>query len=161
MKTRIFVFGMLLVPLLLGVTTVVNAAPPVPGAIFTTDSTCTSVNSNIYSSTDDVYLNGGPARPGAAGLADGSYYVQVTAPNGTVLGKSTTPVVAVVDGEFVQCYQLSGLVYSTSSGFTAFGFDPTPNAGGEYKAWVSNVATFDHNSSKTDMFKVKSSGGPQ
>ena len=44
------------------------AAPPVSGAIFTTDSTCTGTNVNIFSSKADVYLNGGPAHPGAAGL---------------------------------------------------------------------------------------------
>ena len=59
---------------------------PVSGAIFTTDLGCTGVNINIFQSKDDVYLDGGPAHVGAAGLPDGSYYVQVTEPNGTPLG---------------------------------------------------------------------------
>ena len=46
------------------------AAPPLPGAIFTTDSTCSGVDLNIYASKDLVYLNGGPAHPGAASLPD-------------------------------------------------------------------------------------------
>ena len=48
-------------------------APPLPGAIFTTDSTCTGVDLNIYATKEDVYIDGGPAHPGAAGLPDGSY----------------------------------------------------------------------------------------
>src|SRR5919202_125006 len=87
--------------------TMMKADPPVPGAIFTTDSTCTGVNINIYDTKGDVYIDGGPAHPGAAGLPDGSYCVQVTDPRGqTVLGKSDPAAVTVVDGEFVQCYQL-------------------------------------------------------
>ena len=43
------------------------AAPPLPGAIFTTDSTCTGTNLNIYGDKGDVYLDGGPTHPGAAG----------------------------------------------------------------------------------------------
>ena len=121
----------------------------------TTNSTCSTVNSNIYTSKDDVYLNGGPSHPGAAGLADGSYYVQVSSPSGDVLGKSLAPAVTVVGGEFVQCYQLSAILNSASSGFAASGYDSTANRGGEYKVWVSNTSTFDNNSSKTDNFKLK------
>ena len=40
------------------------AVGAVTGAVFTTDSTCTGVNLNIYGSKDDVYLDGGPAHPG-------------------------------------------------------------------------------------------------
>src|SRR4030042_4440102 len=88
----------------------VLAAGPMPGAIFTTDNTCTGVNLNIYGNRTDVYLDGGPAHLGAAGLLDGDYYVQVTEPNGTLLGNSSassTPTpVHVTDGEFEHCYQL-------------------------------------------------------
>src|SRR5947199_6084464 len=148
----IAVMAMLFVP--------IGMSAPVSGAIFTTSSTCTGVNLNIYASKDDVYLDGGPAHPGAAGLPDGSYYVQVTEPGGTVLGKSLTPVVTVSGGEFASCYQLSAILLRASSGFTALGFDDTSNAGGEYKVWVSNVSTFDNDSSKTDNFKVKTSEPP-
>lgn len=98
-----------------------------PGAIFTTDSACAGTNVNIFGNKVDVYLDGGPHHPGAAGLPDGSYYVQVTEPNGTVLGVSTdaagVPVTAVtvVAGEFSSCYQLSAILRTASSGFTVLG----------------------------------------
>lgn len=63
-------------------------AQPISGAIFTTNSACTQVNGNIYDNKGDVYLDGGPPAPGAAGLPDGFYWVQVTDPSGAVvLGK--------------------------------------------------------------------------
>src|SRR5881296_1084612 len=71
------------------VSTALQADPPLPGAIFTTDSTCNGVDLNIYSAKGDVYLDGGPAHPGAASLPPGDYYVQVTDPSGAcVLGTS-------------------------------------------------------------------------
>jgi hypothetical protein len=129
---------------------------PLPGAIFTTDSTCSGVNLNIYTNKGDVYIDGGPAHPGAASLPDGSYYVQVTSPMGTLLGSSgnTAPFV-VLNGEPQSCYQLSAIVNSASSGFTAPGYDTTDNNGSEYKVWVSIDPTFPEDSSKTDNFKVK------
>lgn len=130
------------------------------GAIFTTDSTCTGVNLNIYGSKNDVYLNGGPTHLGAAGLPDGGYYVQVTEPLGgkAVLGKSIDPVVSVSGGEFAQCYRLSLIVKTASSSFVDLGYDTTTNPGGEYKVWVSKDPTFPSSSSKTDNFKVKEAG---
>jgi hypothetical protein len=141
----------------------VMADQPLPGAIFTTDSTCTGVNINIFDSKDDVYLDGGPAHPGAAGLPDGSYYVQVTEPDGTLLGTSVgslnpTPV-HVTDGEFDQCYQLTAILIKASDGTP--GYDSTSNPGGEYKVWVSNEPSFTNNSTKTDNFKVKEEQPPQ
>src|SRR5215471_3421998 len=137
--------------------TTLRAAPPLPGAIFTTDSSCTEVNQNIYDNKADVYIDGGPAHPGAAGLPDGSYCVQVTDPSGqTVLGVSDPAAVTVVNGEFVQCYQLTSILKTASSGFTVPGYDDTPNPGGEYKVWVSTDCNFDNNSSKTDNFQVRS-----
>jgi hypothetical protein len=136
------------------------AVTPVSGAIFTTDSACSGVNLNIYGDKGDVYLDGGPKHAGAAGLPDGNYYVQVTDPSGaTVLGKSDTAVVAVSGGEFEACYQLADILYSGTSGFTAKGYDDTPNPGGEYKVWVSTVSTFDNDATKTDNFKVTGEGG--
>ncbi len=126
------------------------------GAIFTTDNTCTEVNQNSYRQKDYVYIDGGPAHPGAAGLPDGSYCVQVTDPSGaTVLGMSDPGAVTVVDGEFVQCYQLTSILKTASSGFTIPGFDDTPNPGGEYKVWVSPDCNFDPSNSKTDNFQVR------
>jgi hypothetical protein len=138
-----------------------SIASAAPGAIFTTDSNCTGTNVNIFGNKADVYLDGGPHHPGSAGLPDGGYYVQVTEPNGTVLGVSTdatgVPVTAVtvVAGEFSNCYQLSAILRTASSGFTVFGYDSTSNPGGEYKVWVSSVPTFANSDSKTDNFKVK------
>ena len=139
-----------------------SAAPPLPGAIFTTDSTCAGVNLNIYSSKDAVYISGGPAHPGAAGLTDGFYYVQVTEPDGTLLGTSigsgnVTPV-QVFGGEFVDCYQLSAILIKASDATP--GFDTTTNPGGEYKVWVSNEASFQNSSTKTDNFKVNAEPPP-
>src|SRR5215467_15143520 len=132
-----------------------RADKPLSGAIFTTDSTCTGVNVNIFDNKDDVYIDGGPDHPGSAGLRDGSYCVQVTDPSGhTVLGVSDPAAVTVVNGEFVQCYQLTSILKTASSGFTVPGYDDTPNPGGEYKVWVSTDCNFDNNSSKTDNFQV-------
>jgi hypothetical protein len=50
-----------------------GASAPLSGAVFTTDATCTGVNLNIYGDQGDVYLDGGPSHPGAAGLPDGEY----------------------------------------------------------------------------------------
>lgn len=131
-------------------------AAPMPGAIFTTDSTCTEVNVNIYDHKGDVYIDGGPDHPGSAGLPDGDYCVQVTDPSGqTVLGMSAPGAVTVVGGEFVQCYQLMAICKTGSSGFTVPGFDDTPNPGGEYKVWVSTDCEFANNTSKTDNFQVQ------
>src|SRR5262245_29103338 len=121
--------------------------PPISGAIFTTDSTCSGVDLNIYQSKDDVYINGGPHRQGSAGLPDGLYYVRVTEPNGTLLGTSVgsgndTPV-EVVDGEFAECYQLSAIFINASD--STPGYDDTSNKGNEYKVWVSNSSGFENN----------------
>jgi len=133
------------------------SAPPMQGAIFTTNNLCDGTNVNIFGSKDDVYLDGGPAHAGAAGLPDGYYYVKVTEPNGTLLGYSTSAIVQVYRGEFVTCYQLSAILVKASDGNT--GYDDTSNPGGEYKVWVSMDPNFLEDASKTDNFKVKSGGG--
>src|SRR5215469_4253664 len=111
-----------------------------PGAIYTTDSTCSGVNVNIFTSKDDVYLNGGP-QGGGSGLPDGSYYVQVTTPDGTLLGSSVSPPAPTTTQPFVvtggngNCIQLSTSIYKASDG--TLGYDDTTNSGGEYKVWAS------------------------
>lgn len=134
----------------------------VSGAIYTTDVACSGTDLNIYSSKDAVYLNGGPRHLGAAGLPDGEYYVQVTVPDGTLLGTSLgmldeTPV-SVASGMFTACPKLSDILKKASDG-TA-GYDTTTNGGGEYKVWVSQVSTFNNSDTKTDNFKVKESSIP-
>lgn len=134
-----------------------HAAPPLPGAVFTTDQPCTAVNLNIYDLKSDVYVNGGPARPGAAGLLPNTrYYVRVTNPSGTItLGTSIgmadeRPALTNSAGNFVTCYQLQAIVGNSG----VAGYNDTPNPGGEYKVWISTVADFSNNSTKTDNFKV-------
>ena len=63
----VIVFGLVVLSTTIGY----MAAAPLPGAIFTTDAGCTGVDLNIYPSKDAVYVDGGPAHPGAAGLPDG------------------------------------------------------------------------------------------
>jgi hypothetical protein len=127
------------------------------GAIFTTNSPCNGTNVNIFAAKVDVYVDGGPVHPGAAGLPDGDYYIQVTEPNGALLGTSVgspspTPV-HVVNGEFAVCYQLADVVYLPND-LTTKGYNTTSNGGGEYKVWVSAGSTFDGGETKTDNFKV-------
>lgn len=133
------------------------------GAIYTTDSSCSGVNVNIFTSKDDVYLDGGP-QGGGSGLPDGTYYVQVTEPNGTLLGSSVSPPApfstqpfVVVGGEG-NCIQLSAVLSKASDGSP--GYDTTTNGGGEYKVWVSMDPTFPNDSSKTDNFKVRANAQP-
>ena len=148
-------FLVLVVGLVLTTAAPTLAADPMSGAIWTTNSSCAQVNQNHYEYKTDVYLNGGP-QGGGPGLPDGWYYVLVTDPSGhTVLGNSTTAVAQVLGGSFVACYQLTEILYTASSSFTAKGYDDTPNHGNEYKVWVSQDENFPNNESKTDNFKVR------
>ena len=151
------------VVLVSAILTSVALTAPLPGAIFTTDVNCNGTDLNIYASKADVYLDGGPAHTGAAGLPAGEYYVQVTEPDGTLLGTSLgtndeTPVVVNASGEFVTCYKLIDIVRTASNPgpfpVAPDGFDNTSNPGGEYKVWVSRVNTFANDETKTDNFKV-------
>lgn len=94
---------------------------------------------------------------GSAGLPDGIYYIKVTTPGGDVLGSpaatATQGQVQVANGEFVSCYQLTDILYTTSSGFAAKGYDDSFN--GEYKVWASRDPLFQNSQSKTDNFRVK------
>jgi hypothetical protein len=155
--------------LLVALVTSVALMAGLTGAIFTTDATCSGVDLNIYADKNDVYINGGPHHVGAAGLPPGEYYVQVTEPDGTLLGTSLgttdeTPVVVNALGEFVACYQLAAIVRTASNPgpfpVAPDGFDDTSNPGGEYKVWVSRVSTFANDESKTDNFKVKTGEPP-
>jgi hypothetical protein len=141
--------------------TVAPALAQVTGAVFTTDSTCSGVDVNIYDLKSDVYLDGGPHHSGSAGLPPGLYYVQVTDPSGAfVLGQSGDQVEVDANGDFVACYQLSVILRTASSGFTVAGYDDTPNTGGEYKVWVSMDWNFENSETKTDNFKVEESVQP-
>ena len=130
----------------LGAPVVDVAAKKDGGAVFTTDVNSEPVNANIYASKDDVYLNGGPDQQGDR-FPDGTYFVQVTEPDGTVLGSGS---IAITGGNFH--YQLSSILVKASDGSP--GYDDTSNPGGEYKVWVSTEASFPQSASKTDNFKV-------
>ncbi|HEX9255995.1 MAG TPA: SdrD B-like domain-containing protein, partial [Candidatus Angelobacter sp.] len=106
-------------------------------------------------------LDGGPKGNGPS-LPAGSYYVQVTEPNGALLGTSVgainpTPFVVASDGT-TNCLQLSIALIKASD--SSVGYDDTTNAGGEYKVWASKDPSFPNDGSKTDNFKVNSSGQP-
>ena len=124
-----------------------------PGAIWTTTSTCGPVNVNNYASKVDVYLNGGPDGSGASGLPDGSYWVEVIVPGGVVLGRSSSAVVAVVDGRMAQCYQLWAITRQAPA-FTQVGYLDTTNPGGSYNVLVSQDPGFVGGTTKNDHFKV-------
>jgi hypothetical protein len=140
---------------------VLSALSPLPGAIYTTLSDCVTTNTNIYDDKLNVFLNGGPRTPNAAGLLPNtSYYVQVTDPSGaTVLGSSgaNRPAVTDANGKFVTCYRLWDIVKQAGD---QQGYADTPNNGGEYKVWVSTSQSFVNDSSKTDNFKVRSLNPP-
>jgi len=152
---HVFAISCFIVAGVLLLTTTSYMAPPNPGAIFTTNSSCSGTNINIFISKSDVYIDGGPAHEGAAGLADGFYYIQVTEPGGALLGTSVgsaTPTpIHVTGGEFDVCYQLEAVVIKASD--STPGYDDTTNGGGEYKVWVSPNSDF--SGGKTDNFKVK------
>jgi hypothetical protein len=163
----------------------VTAAPPLSGAIFTTNANGTQVNGNIYQDKCDVYLDGGPgpnAPQHAAGLPDGDYYFQVTDPSGKTL-LSTDPVVnrqfnvsgGIITGNSGLGNHVTGVdVDHGAATIQLCPFLDTPNPGGVYKVWVTPVADFvgDPNlvddpcghgcfhgfvpaATKTDNFKVK------
>ena len=144
---------------LLALTGPANAAPPLPGAIFTTLSDGNQVNANIYGSKCDalgVYLDGGPgpnAPQGAAGLPDGDYFFQVTDPSGKTL-LSTDPqefrrftvtggiITARVDPQAAGDHDTGVDVDHGALTIELCPFLDTPNPGGEYKVWVTPVDDF-------------------
>src|SRR5437879_4146897 len=75
----------------LAITLLMSIALAAPsGAIYTTTKDGTIVNQNLYANSTDVYLSGGPQNQNSAGLADGTYYFQITDPAGKTL-LSTDP----------------------------------------------------------------------
>jgi hypothetical protein len=141
---------------------VAQAAPPLPGAIFTTDKNGTIVNGNTkyLSKCGDtgVYLDGGPgpnAPRTAASLPDGDYYFQVTDPSGKTL-LSTDPVkercITVSNGIIVgncptgthenyadQDQGGNGAKTVELCAAPDVPFLDTPNNGGVYKVWATPV----------------------
>ncbi|MHC4931948.1 MAG: hypothetical protein ACYTGV_07155 [Planctomycetota bacterium] len=176
--------GALALALLLG--TLVWAAPPLSGAIFTTTVDGSIVNENVrYQKKEDVYLDGGPgpnAPSTAAGLPAGDYYFQVTDPSGKDL-LSTDHIscrrihvnsYGVIDKVYsgtnyvkqkgslvaVPCTHKQGVDkdHTALGAITVqlFPYDDTPNQGGVYKVWVTRVEDF---AGKWDDDYVPTKGG--
>lgn len=137
------------------VSTLAAGAPPLPGAIFTTDVNGEIVNGNTqYAAQCDVYLDGGPgpnAPQKAAGLPDGDYYYQVTDPSGKKLLSEDAPenrCFTVTDGIITdQCAvpPVHGVGPSADHGGITIQlcpYDRTPNPGGVYKVWATPVGDF-------------------
>src|SRR4051794_4907941 len=115
---------------------------PLPGAVWMTDKDGSHLNQNIYSAKSDVWLSGGPDNQGA--LPDGSYYVRVTDPMGKqLLGTSGTQKPLTVTNPLPNNVQLSNAVNVPTT--QAPGYLDAPNAGGEYKVWVSTAQDFTNN----------------
>src|SRR6266851_9404669 len=149
--------------------------------IFTTNSTATVVDQNIYAVSTDVYLSGGPQNTSHAGLADGTYYFQVTDPSGKTLLSTDNAVCrqlmvvgGVVVGATGPCPHANG-TFNPADGVTPVQLAPfsaTPNAGNEYKAWMvptssatisgtnPKVLIFKQSDSSTDNFQVQQAGPP-
>ena len=128
-----------------------NSQDNLNGAIWTTNSSGTAQNLNPYDAKQDVYVKGGKDNHNH-GLTDGWYYMKVESPQGTLLGKSTSANVHVVNAVFGPI-KLWDNVEKISNG--AQGYDDTNNNGGEYKVTLSMNAEFPNQQSKTDNFKVK------
>jgi hypothetical protein len=147
-------------------------------AIYTTDKTGTEVNQNIYGLASDVYLSGGPQNQHHSGLADGTYFFQVTDPSGKVLLSTDNAVcrqLQVVNGAVAgavgPCPHQNG-IFNPANGALPVQLAPysaTPNQGLEYKAWLiaqtastsisktdPRVINFKQKDSDTDNFKVQS-----
>lgn len=160
------------------------AAPSLPGAIFTTDQNGTAVNGNTHylakCGSTGVYLDGGPgpnAPPGAASLADGDYFFQVTDPSGKAL-LSTDPVrercITVSGGVITgncptgthQTYvdDDQGSIGARTVELCAapdVAFLNTPNNSGVYKVWVTPVGdgTFEGGGFVGDLSRIDNDCG--
>ena len=153
-----------------------SANAQLPGAIYTTDRTGTTVNGNLYETKQDVYLNGGPQSNGGAKLPDGTYYFQVTDPSGAVL--LSTDDISLRQLEVVGGYVLGAKVPGHANGdpwldaggmvrrqgVQLYPYSATPNSGGVYKVWMTPVDKYAPGEgtfgfvgkwSKTDNFKVR------
>jgi cysteine-rich repeat protein len=149
------------------------------GAIFTTLVDGSRVNANIYQAKTDVYLDGGPgnqAPKSAAALPDGDYYFMVTDPSGkTLLSQDAIQCrrVTIDDGVIVAWVATAGCSHLTGNDqdhdattVQLMPYSDTPNNGGEYKVWMTQVEDYDasaknakfgfiESESKTDNYKVR------
>jgi hypothetical protein len=125
------------------------------GAIFTTLFNGAEVNTNTFTSKDDVYLDGGPgpgAKATAAGLTDGSYVFQVTDPSGKKLlstDNARCRQFTVSGGLIAGVVPAGGCEHQTgvdldhgSAVIQLIPFLDTPNPGGVYKVWVTFLSDY-------------------
>jgi hypothetical protein len=157
-------------------------AGAVSGAVYTTIKDGTAVNHNIYGSTEDVYISGGPQNTNASGLTDGTYYFQVTDPSGKTLLSTDNAVcrkLNVVNGRTFgatgSCPHANGTLNPSNGAIPVklAPFSKTPNNGNEYKAWLvptsaatisgsdPKVLIFKNSDAKTDNFKAQAAEVPQ
>lgn len=123
------------------------AEAQINGAVYTTD--INGVAKDSFPTGPEVYLAGGPtpsAGCSGVGLADGLYYFQVTDPSGaTLLSGDRLPdrVVRVVGGVFDSASSTHAVANGPcgSKVVQLFPFIRAPNGGGEYKAWLTPVAS--------------------
>ena len=156
------------------------AANAGPGAVYTTTKAGTAVNRNLYATTADVYVSGGPQNMNASGLADGTYYFQVTDPSGKTLLSNDNAVCRQllvsggrVSGPAGPCPHAAG-TFNAANGATPVQLAPysqTPNRGAEYKVWLvpankasigadPKVLVFSNGNAKTDNFKTREAAIP-
>jgi hypothetical protein len=130
---------------------VTTKAQNVSGAIFTTLSDGATVNANNqYEDRCDVYLNGGPAPGGAAGLDPGNYYFQVTDPSGMTLLSTDAVTNREVTVDATGRFTGTTGTHLTSNNTVDGGvtvqlcpYDFTPNNGCVYKVWITPVEDYD------------------
>ena len=112
--------------------------------------TCPGKFNGVFASQSDVYIIG-------TALDDGSYYVEVTQTDGTVVGVPDGTV--LVAGGNLACTQLTTKVNKVNGGTD--GWDETTQNNINYKLKISQDNTFPQGSSlEFDVFKVASSTPP-
>jgi hypothetical protein len=118
-----------------------RALAAISGAVFTSNFDGSGIDLNIYDSKGAVYLTGGPCQ-GGSHLEDGTYYYEVTTPNGALLSSdSITERKIVVDGGFIvnaSGHVVHDVACTSSDGITVqlLPYKDTTNSGGEYKLHV-------------------------
>jgi len=153
-----------------------TASAGLSGAIYSTTKDGTAVNKNIFGSTQDVYLSGGPQNSNASGLPDGTYYFQVTDPSGKTLLSTDNAVCrrlnvtgGRVSGAAGACAHANG-TFNPANGTLPVQLAPfsaSPNSGNEYKVWMvpvgsatvsgsdPKVLSFANSNAVTDNFKAQ------
>jgi hypothetical protein len=151
-------------------------------SVFTTDKTGTAVNQNIFNTSTDVYISGGPQNTNHSGLADGTYFFQVTNPSGKQLLSTDNAVCrqlkvagGVIIGASSPCPHAVG-TFNPANGMTPVQLAPfstSDNPGLEFKVWLiaetsstsisttdPKVINFSKKDSSTDNFKVQVAAVP-